>query len=63
MHILSDPSFFLTNKTGAPYGDLLGLMKPFSTNSLSWLFNSSYSLGDILYIGLLGGVDPGSISI
>ncbi|GKA49799.1 hypothetical protein Tco_0742872, partial [Tanacetum coccineum] len=30
MHILNDPSFFLTNKTGAPQGDELGLMKPLS---------------------------------
>nr|GEZ05169.1 hypothetical protein [Tanacetum cinerariifolium] len=29
MHILNDPSFFLTNKTGAPQGEELGLMKPF----------------------------------
>ncbi|GKF36971.1 hypothetical protein Tco_0113729 [Tanacetum coccineum] len=28
MHILNDLSFFLTNKTGAPQGEELGLMKP-----------------------------------
>ncbi|GJR41148.1 hypothetical protein Tco_1216832 [Tanacetum coccineum] len=35
MHILNDPSFFLTNKTGAPQGEELGLMKPLSESSCS----------------------------
>ncbi|GKE80380.1 hypothetical protein Tco_1550380, partial [Tanacetum coccineum] len=30
MHILNDPSFFFRNKTGAPQGEELGLMKPLS---------------------------------
>ncbi|GJS91168.1 hypothetical protein Tco_0773804 [Tanacetum coccineum] len=29
MHIRNDPSFFLTNKTGALQGEELGLIKPF----------------------------------
>ncbi|GKF05017.1 hypothetical protein Tco_0035685 [Tanacetum coccineum] len=33
MHILNDPSFFLTNKTGAPQGEELGLMNPLSESS------------------------------
>ena len=39
MHILRDPSFFLTNKTRAPHGEILGLMKPLSSKSLSWSSN------------------------
>jgi hypothetical protein len=35
MHILIDPSFFLTNNTGAPYGDELGRIKPLSRSSNS----------------------------
>ncbi|GKF83597.1 hypothetical protein Tco_0248495, partial [Tanacetum coccineum] len=35
MHILNDPSFFLTNKTGAPQGEELGLMNPLSESSCS----------------------------
>ncbi|GJW71291.1 hypothetical protein Tco_0128208 [Tanacetum coccineum] len=30
MHIRKDPSFFFTNRTGAPQGEELGLMKPLS---------------------------------
>ncbi|GKA44997.1 hypothetical protein Tco_0737793, partial [Tanacetum coccineum] len=33
MHILNDPSFFLTNKTGALQGEELGLMNPLSESS------------------------------
>ncbi|GJZ08720.1 hypothetical protein Tco_0543003 [Tanacetum coccineum] len=33
MHIRNDPSFFLTNKTGAPQGEELGLIKPLSDSS------------------------------
>ncbi|GJS01549.1 hypothetical protein Tco_0318057 [Tanacetum coccineum] len=40
MHIRNDPSFFLTNKTGAPQGEELGLIKPLS--------DSSFSCSDIL---------------
>ncbi|GKE93394.1 hypothetical protein Tco_1574489 [Tanacetum coccineum] len=35
MHILNDPSFFLTNKTKAPQGEELGLMKLLSESSCS----------------------------
>ncbi|GJS33338.1 hypothetical protein Tco_0531720 [Tanacetum coccineum] len=35
MHIRNDPSFFLTNKTGAPQGEELGLTKPLSGKSFS----------------------------
>jgi hypothetical protein len=32
MHKWNVPSFFLTNKTGAPHGDTLGLMCPLYNN-------------------------------
>ena len=34
MHILRDPSFLFTNKTGVPQGEILGLIKPLSSNLL-----------------------------
>nr|GFD19975.1 hypothetical protein [Tanacetum cinerariifolium] len=34
------PSFFLTNKTGAPQGEELGLIKPLSKSSCSCSDNS-----------------------
>ena len=47
MHILIDSSFFFTNNTGAPYGEILGLMKPLSSKSLSCAFKSFNSAGAI----------------
>ncbi|GJR88052.1 hypothetical protein Tco_0212063 [Tanacetum coccineum] len=35
MHIQNDPSFFLTNKIGAPQGEELGLIKPLSEQLFS----------------------------
>nr|GFC61311.1 hypothetical protein [Tanacetum cinerariifolium] len=35
MHIRNDPSFFLTNRTGAPQGEELGPIKPLSDSSFS----------------------------
>nr|GFB95920.1 hypothetical protein [Tanacetum cinerariifolium] len=40
MHIRNDPSFFLTNRTGAPQGEELGLIKPLSDSSFSCSANS-----------------------
>ncbi|GJV93221.1 hypothetical protein Tco_1541034 [Tanacetum coccineum] len=45
MHIRNDPSFFLTNKTGAPQGEELGLIKPLSDSSFSCSDNSFISEG------------------
>ncbi|GKF37233.1 hypothetical protein Tco_0113991, partial [Tanacetum coccineum] len=45
MHIRNDPSFFLTNKTEAPQGEELGLMKPLLESSWSWSDNSFISDG------------------
>ena len=42
------PSFFLTNRIGAPNGDLLGWMKPALTSSVQLL----------LQLGQLGGAQP-----
>src|SRR4051812_48846098 len=58
MHILSVPSFFVTNRTGQPHGDELGRMKPFANEASSWLFSSANSCGAILYGRLEIGVVP-----
>ena len=50
--------FFFTNSTGAPHGDILGLIKPLSTKSLSWGFNSFNSAETIRQ----GGIDMRFVS-
>src|SRR4051812_10725174 len=62
MHILSVPSFLVTNRTGQPHGDELGRMKPFANEASSWIFSSANSCGAILYGRLDIGVVPGIIS-
>ncbi|GJU06519.1 hypothetical protein Tco_1122949 [Tanacetum coccineum] len=63
MHILNDPSFFLTNKTEAPQGEELGLMKPLSESSCSY-FDSSFILdGANRYGARATGAAPGIKSI
>nr|GFB09873.1 hypothetical protein [Tanacetum cinerariifolium] len=47
MHILNDPSFFLTNKTVAPQGEELGLMKPFRKAIVIALIIPSYRMEPI----------------
>src|SRR3954468_13073072 len=59
MHILSVPSFFVTNRTGQPHGDELGQMKTFANEASSWVFSSANSCGAILYGRLEIGVGPG----
>src|SRR3954470_24325301 len=59
MHILSVPSFFVTNRTGQPHGDELGRMKPFANETSSWALSSANSCGAILYGCLEIGVVPG----
>ncbi|MFS7938455.1 hypothetical protein Hanom_Chr05g00439911 [Helianthus anomalus] len=59
MHIRNDPSFFLTKRTGAPQGEVLGRIKPFSSSSWSWFESSRISEGAsrlllLLLLGLLG---------
>src|SRR5262249_37601905 len=58
-----DPSFFFTNKTGAPQGEVLGLMNPWSSNSCNCSFSSLSSAGAILYGGKEIGVVPATMSI
>ena len=50
------PSFFLTNRIGAPNGDLLGWMKPALTSSSSCFFSSASSVALRRKVGRLGGV-------
>src|SRR3954466_8429570 len=60
MHILSVPSFFVTNRTRQPHGDELGRMDPFANEASSWVFSSANSCGAILYgrleIGVVLGI-------
>ncbi|GKC85825.1 hypothetical protein Tco_1141542 [Tanacetum coccineum] len=63
MHILNDPSFFLTNKTGAPQGEELGLMKPLSESSCSCSDNSFILDGASRYGARAIGAAPGIKSI
>ena len=57
------PSFFFTNNTGAPQGETLGLMKPLSSSSCNYAFNSLNSAGAIRYGALEIGLEPGNRSI
>src|SRR3954469_11687137 len=59
MHILSVPSFFVTNRTGQPHGDEPGRMKPFDNETSSWALSSANSCGSILYGRIKIGVVPG----
>src|SRR3954466_12326594 len=59
MHILSVPSFFVTNRTGKPHGDELGRMKTFANKASSWILSSDNSRGAILYGRLEIGAVPG----
>ncbi|GKF24428.1 hypothetical protein Tco_0076750 [Tanacetum coccineum] len=56
MHIRKDPSFFFTNKTGAPQGEELGLMKPLFVSSYSCSTSSFISDGANLYGARATGV-------
>ncbi|MFS7973026.1 hypothetical protein Hanom_Chr09g00851711 [Helianthus anomalus] len=63
MHRRIEPSFFLTNKIGAPHGDELGLTKPLASRSSSCVLNSFISVGANLYGALAIGAAPGMTSI
>ncbi|GKC52645.1 hypothetical protein Tco_1075390, partial [Tanacetum coccineum] len=63
MHILNDPSFFLTNKTGTPQGEELGLMKPLSEISYSCSNNSFILDGTNRYGARATGAATGIKSI
>ncbi|GKG36492.1 hypothetical protein Tco_0444170, partial [Tanacetum coccineum] len=63
MHILNDSSFFLTNKTRAPQGKELGLIKPLSKSSCSCFDNSFILDGANRYGARATGAAPGIKSI
>ncbi|KAJ0533204.1 hypothetical protein Hanom_Chr00s000001g01596571 [Helianthus anomalus] len=63
MHILNVPSFFFTNSTGAPQGEELGRIKPFSKSSCSCFDSSSNSDGARRYGARAMGAAPGASSI
>ena len=63
MHNLVVPSFFFTNNTGAPQGDTFGQMKPLSTRSCNYVFNSFNSVEAILYDGIKMRANPSKRSM
>ncbi|GKF24226.1 hypothetical protein Tco_0076548 [Tanacetum coccineum] len=58
MHIMNDPSFFLTNRTGAPQGEELVLINPLSESSCSCSDNSFISDGANRYGARATGAAP-----
>ena len=63
MHSRRVLSFFFANRTGAPHGEVLGLMKPLPNNSCIWTFSSYNSTGAILYGVIEMGDVPGCNSM
>ena len=63
MHRRIDPSFFLTNNTGAPQGDTLGRIKLLSNRSCSCDLSSFSYAGAMRYETLEMSPVPGSSSI
>ncbi|GJT00902.1 hypothetical protein Tco_0822071 [Tanacetum coccineum] len=63
MHNRKDQSFFFTNRTGAPQGEELGLIKPLSVSSYSCSASSFISDGANLYGARATGVASGNKSI
>ena len=59
MHSRRVLSFFFANRTRAPHGEVLGLMKPLSSSSCSWTLSSYNSTGAILYGVIEIGEVPG----
>ena len=59
MHNRRVLSFFFANRTGAPHGEVLGLMKPFPSNSCIWTLSSYNSTGAILSRVIEMGDVPG----
>jgi hypothetical protein len=62
-HIPCDPSFFCTNRTGAPQGEEFERMYPASCNSVNCFLSSFSSPTDILYDRLEIGAVPGKRSM
>ena len=63
MHSQMVLSFFFANRTGAPHGEVLGLMNPLSNNSCIWTLSYCNSIGVILYEVIEMGDVPGCNSI
>ncbi|MFS7966851.1 hypothetical protein Hanom_Chr09g00778721 [Helianthus anomalus] len=63
MHMRKVPSFFFTNNTGAPQGEEIGRIKPFSKSSCSFFDSSSSSVGAKRYGARAIGAAPGASSI
>ena len=59
MHSRRVLSFFFANRTGAPYGEVLGPMNPLSSSSCSWTLSSCNSNGAILCGVIEMGEVPG----
>ena len=59
MHNRNEPSFFFMNSTGAPQGEWLGRMNPFSIISSNWTFSSFSSAGASRYGAREIGAVPG----
>ena len=55
------PLFFSANKNGAPYGKLLGTIRPLSINSLIYFYSSWSSRDDMGYSFCFFGYTLGSI--
>ena len=63
MHSRRVLSFFFANRTGAPHGEVLGLMNPLSSNSCIWTLSSCNSTGAILCGVIEVGDVPGCSSV
>ena len=63
MHNRRVLSLFLENRTGVPQGEVLGLMKPLSSNSYNWTLSSCNSIDAILCKVIEMGDVPGCNSI
>ena len=63
MHSRRVLSLFFANRTGAPHGEVLGLMNPLSSNSYIWTLNSCNSIDAILCGVIETGDMPGCNSI
>ena len=63
MHSRRVLPFFFANRTGAPYGEVLGLINPLSNSPCNWTLSSCNSTGAILCGVIEMGVVPWCNSI
>ena len=57
---LKPPFFLATNMTAAPYGEVLGVMRPLARRSCMYSLQTASSAGLTLLLRLNGGLWPGS---